>query len=107
MCLAIWARYLHCLNYIRRQRATGALQRHDQKSPIGHEHSQDEQHNIEPNRATFYAHFVDKYALVDELIREGFTQMLQQRMATPALSTDEHLRRLLLAVCDLWGEGAA
>ena len=54
------------------------------------------------NRATFYAHFVDKYALVDELIREGFTQMLQQRMATPAGSTEEHLRRLLLAVCDYW-----
>jgi AcrR family transcriptional regulator len=54
------------------------------------------------NRATFYAHFVDKYALVDELIREGFTQMLQQRMATPAGSTEEQLRRLLLAVCDYW-----
>jgi AcrR family transcriptional regulator len=54
------------------------------------------------NRATFYAHFVDKYALVDELIREGFTQMLQQRTATPAVSIEEHLRRLLLAVCDYW-----
>ena len=54
------------------------------------------------NRATFYAHFVDKYALVDELIREGFTQMLQQRMATRAGSIEEHLRRLLLAVCDFW-----
>jgi len=56
------------------------------------------------NRATFYAHFVDKYALVDELIRAGFTQMLQQRTATRALSTEEHLRRLLLAVCDYWME---
>lgn len=54
------------------------------------------------NRATFYAHFVDKYALVDEMIREGFMQMLQQRMATPALSTEEHLRRLLQAACDYW-----
>ena len=50
------------------------------------------------NRATFYAHFVDKYALVDELIREGFTQILQQRMVTPAHSTEEQVRRLLLAV---------
>ncbi|HEY3228936.1 MAG TPA: TetR/AcrR family transcriptional regulator [Roseiflexaceae bacterium] len=56
------------------------------------------------NRATFYAHFVDKYALVDELIREGFAHMLQQRMATRALSTEEHVRRLLLAVCDYWTE---
>jgi len=54
------------------------------------------------NRATFYAHFVDKYALVDELIREGFMQMLLQRIATPAGSTEEHLRRLILAVCDYW-----
>jgi AcrR family transcriptional regulator len=56
------------------------------------------------NRSTFYAHFVDKYALVDELIREGFMQMLQQRMATPAHSTEEHLRHLILAVCDYWTE---
>jgi AcrR family transcriptional regulator len=56
------------------------------------------------NRATFYAHFVDKYALVDELIREGFTQMLQRRMATRALSTEEHVRHLILAVCDYWTE---
>jgi AcrR family transcriptional regulator len=54
------------------------------------------------NRATFYAHFVDKYALVDELIRESFTQMLQQHMTTRALSIEEHLRRLILAVCDYW-----
>jgi AcrR family transcriptional regulator len=52
------------------------------------------------NRATFYAHFVDKYALVDELIREGFTQMLQQRKAMHALDPKEHLRQLFLAVCD-------
>jgi AcrR family transcriptional regulator len=54
------------------------------------------------NRATFYAHFADKYALVDELIREGFAHMLQQRMAGRAGSTEEHVRRLLLAVCDYW-----
>src|SRR6266508_725188 len=52
------------------------------------------------NRATFYAHFVDKYALVDELIREGFTQMLQQRKATHVLSAENHLRHLFLTVCD-------
>ena len=54
------------------------------------------------NRATFYAHFVDKYALVDELIREGFAHMLQQRMAGRAGSIEEHVRRLVLAVCDYW-----
>src|SRR5262245_9279035 len=54
------------------------------------------------NRATFYAHFVDKYALVDEMIREGFALMLNQRTATAAGSTKEHLQRLMLAVCDYW-----
>src|SRR5436190_19087757 len=54
------------------------------------------------NRATFYAHFVDKYALVDGMIREGFTQTLQQRTASPARSIEEHLQRLMLAVCDYW-----
>jgi AcrR family transcriptional regulator len=56
------------------------------------------------NRATFYAHFVDKYALVDELIREGFAQMLQRRMVTQAGSTQDHMRGLVLAVCDYWME---
>jgi AcrR family transcriptional regulator len=54
------------------------------------------------NRATFYAHFEDKYALVDALIRDGFVQTLRQRMAAPASSAQEHLRRLILAVCDYW-----
>ncbi len=52
------------------------------------------------NRATFYAHFADKYALVDAGIRDSFAQILQQRTATPAASVEEHLRRLLLAVCE-------
>src|SRR5438477_6544806 len=54
------------------------------------------------NRATFYAHFVDKYALVDGMIHEGFAQVLQQRTAMSARSTDEQLQRLMLAVCDYW-----
>jgi AcrR family transcriptional regulator len=54
------------------------------------------------NRATFYAHFIDKYALVDELIRENFAQLLQRHQAPHAGSTAEHLRRLILAVCDYW-----
>jgi AcrR family transcriptional regulator len=54
------------------------------------------------NRATFYAHFVDKYALVDSLIREGFAQLLQRRLATPTDSAQEHLRQVFLAVTDHW-----
>ena len=54
------------------------------------------------NRATFYAHFVDKYALVDNLIREDFAQLLQRRLATHTGSAQEHLRQVFLAVTDHW-----
>lgn len=54
------------------------------------------------NRTTFYAHFVDKYALVDELIRDGFAVILQQRMRTPTPHAQVHLRNLLLAIIDHW-----
>ena len=36
------------------------------------------------NRATFYAHFTDKYALVDDLIREQFEATLRNRQEVPA-----------------------
>lgn len=33
------------------------------------------------NRATFYAHFLDKYALMDSIIREQFQQFVATRLA--------------------------
>jgi AcrR family transcriptional regulator len=32
------------------------------------------------NRATFYAHFEDKYALMDHFIRDGFQQALTSKL---------------------------
>ncbi len=52
------------------------------------------------NRATFYAHFPDKYALLDTSMRELFGQMLQHRLSMPGTTPHAHLRRLLLAVTD-------
>jgi AcrR family transcriptional regulator len=52
------------------------------------------------NRATFYAHFADKYALLDDIIREGFGQTLEDRLASHTDNTQAHLRRLFLAVTD-------
>ena len=52
------------------------------------------------NRATFYAHFSDKYALLDNLIREGFGQTLQDRLGARIDTTPEQLRQLFLAVTD-------
>jgi AcrR family transcriptional regulator len=52
------------------------------------------------NRATFYAHFSDKYALLDGMIREGFGQTLQDRLDAHSDTTLEHLRQLFLAVTE-------
>jgi len=57
------------------------------------------------NRATFYAHFEDKYALLEVWMREKFHHALESQL--PATSTIQMstLRQLLLAVfdfLDLW-----
>jgi AcrR family transcriptional regulator len=52
------------------------------------------------NRATFYAHFPDKYALLDDLIREGFGYTLHERLGARTDPTPEHLRQLFLAITD-------
>ncbi len=62
--------------------------------------SQDITDRATVNRATFYAHFPDKYALLDATMREGFEQTLQHRLPLPGTTPQEHLRRLLLAVTD-------
>jgi AcrR family transcriptional regulator len=52
------------------------------------------------NRATFYAHFEDKYALLDSWIRDLFQQELTRRLpASPSLSVSA-LRELILTVFD-------
>jgi AcrR family transcriptional regulator len=52
------------------------------------------------NRATFYAHFPDKYALLDYSIRQGFRQELEKRMLNVCSYTGENLRALIVAVCE-------
>ena len=52
------------------------------------------------NRATFYAHFEDKYALLDATAGASFTETLRRRVACDAAMSEETLRRLVLAVCD-------
>jgi AcrR family transcriptional regulator len=52
------------------------------------------------NRATFYAHFQDKYDLLDDIIREGFGETLRRWIAVQPDTTQAHLRHLLLAVID-------
>ncbi len=52
------------------------------------------------NRATFYAHFEDKYALLDYSITQLFRQELDKRTLNACHYTPENLRVLILTVCE-------
>lgn len=52
------------------------------------------------NRATFYAHFPDKFALLDHAIRQDFRQEIDKRMLNACHFTNENLRNLIIAVCE-------
>jgi AcrR family transcriptional regulator len=52
------------------------------------------------NRATFYAHFPDKYALLDFSIREAFRQEIEKRTLNACHYSDENLRALIMVVCE-------
>ena len=52
------------------------------------------------NRATFYAHFPDKYALLDHSISQMFKQEIEKRTLNACHYTPENLRNLILAVCE-------
>ncbi|OXM88213.1 TetR/AcrR family transcriptional regulator [Paenibacillus rigui] len=48
------------------------------------------------NRATFYAHFEDKYALLDEVTEQAFHEMIPERVADAQEFTDEICDQLIL-----------
>jgi AcrR family transcriptional regulator len=52
------------------------------------------------NRATFYAHFQDKYALLDYSIAQMFRQEIEKRTLNVCHYSPENLRNLILAVCE-------
>ena len=61
---------------------------------------QDVTDKAEINRATFYNHFVDKYALLDFTIKELFKKEIEKRTLDACHYTPENLRSLILAVCE-------
>ena len=61
---------------------------------------QDVTTKAEINRATFYKHFVDKYALLDYSINQMFMQEIEKRMLNACHYTPDNLRNLILAVCE-------
>jgi AcrR family transcriptional regulator len=56
------------------------------------------------NRATFYAHFDDKDALLLFILRNIFEECLQERVPADAPALPQHLDQLIFAVCDFLGK---
>jgi AcrR family transcriptional regulator len=61
---------------------------------------QDIARRAEINRATFYAHFPDKYALLQYSIRRAFEEELEKRTLSACHYSEENLRALIVIVCD-------
>ena len=59
---------------------------------------QDVTDKAEINRATFYKHFVDKYALLDYTIKELFKKEIEKRTLIACHYAPENLQNLILAV---------
>lgn len=56
------------------------------------------------NRATFYAHFPDKYALLDSIIREAFQETVASKLPPSPRWGTQNLRVLIRAVFDFFDE---
>jgi len=61
---------------------------------------QDITQKAEVNRATFYAHFPDKYALLEDTIQHAFHQELEKRTLNACRYSKENLRALIVTVCE-------
>jgi Transcriptional regulator len=56
------------------------------------------------NRVTFYAHFLDKYALLEYSTREIFKERLHNHLPESAPFTHENLATLIRVLCEFLGE---
>jgi AcrR family transcriptional regulator len=54
----------------------------------------------EINRATFYAHYPDKFALLENHIQQVFLQEMEKRTLQACHFSEENLRALIITVCE-------
>jgi AcrR family transcriptional regulator len=87
-----------------RQLLQNALMDLVREKPVDSITVQDIAARAEVNRATFYAHFEDKYALLDYTAREIFQARLDKRLPRNPTLTKANLRLLILTVCEHMGE---
>ena len=59
------------------------------------------------NRATFYDHFTDKFALLEDMIGEEFRATFLRRMEGITGTCPAAIRQLILTVCDFLGDLSA
>lgn len=87
-----------------RQLLQGALRNLLEKKEFDKISVQDITEAATVNRATFYAHYEDKFALLGELIRVTFLDLLAQRKATFDGGCSTAFQVIILAVCDYLSE---
>ncbi|MEA4908526.1 MAG: TetR family transcriptional regulator [Anaerolineaceae bacterium] len=61
---------------------------------------QDITHKAEINRATFYAHYLDKFALLETSIDHIFRQELEKRTLNACRYSPQNLQALVVTVCE-------
>jgi AcrR family transcriptional regulator len=61
---------------------------------------QDITQRAEINRATFYAHYSDKFALLESHIQQVFRQELEKRTLQACHYSEQNLHALIVTVCD-------
>lgn len=52
------------------------------------------------NRATFYAHFVDKFELLEAKLTESFMMIINHRISGHEVLNEETIQSIFLGVCD-------
>ena len=56
------------------------------------------------NRATFYAHFEDKYDLLDSFVRQQFNEMLAGKVPLAPVHDRERLQLIIVTVLDFFSQ---